>query len=46
VPQHHGVITDVLPDGVTYVEGSATSTGEFAFVGYTAATRTLPPLFS
>jgi uncharacterized repeat protein (TIGR01451 family) len=41
VAQHHGVITDVLPAGITYVDGSATSSDEFAFVGYTAATRTL-----
>lgn len=35
------VITDVLPVGISYVAGSATSDGQFTFVGYTAATRTL-----
>jgi hypothetical protein len=35
------VITDVLPAGLTYVPGSATSSDEFTFVGYEAGTRTL-----
>jgi fimbrial isopeptide formation D2 family protein len=34
-------ITDVLPAGLTYVTGSATSNTEFTFVNYTAGTRTL-----
>ena len=42
-PLDNGVITDVLPTGVTYVSGSATDSGngEFAFDGYDSATRTL-----
>ena len=40
-PVTDGVITDVLPIGVTYVVGSATNNEEFTFAGYTAATRTL-----
>jgi uncharacterized repeat protein (TIGR01451 family) len=35
------VITDVLPAGVTYVDGSATSDDQFTFAGYDDATRTL-----
>jgi hypothetical protein len=35
------VITDVLPVGVTYVDGSATDSDEFIFQGYDDATRTL-----
>ena len=34
-------ITDVLPAGVTYVNGSASSNDEFTFDGYDSATRTL-----
>ena len=34
-------IEDVLPEGLTYVNGSASSDGQFAFVGYDATTRTL-----
>ncbi len=38
---HNGVITDVLPTGLTYVPRSATGNGEFTFAGYDAGTRTL-----
>ena len=41
IPQTNGVVTDVLPEGVTYVDGSASSNDEFTFVEYDAATRTL-----
>jgi uncharacterized repeat protein (TIGR01451 family) len=34
-------ITDVLPAGVTYVNGSASSNDEFTFDGYDSASRTL-----
>jgi uncharacterized repeat protein (TIGR01451 family) len=37
----NGVITDVLPVGVTYVDGSASNNAEFSFQGYDDATRTL-----
>jgi fimbrial isopeptide formation D2 family protein len=38
----NGVITDVLPIGLTYVEGSATSSAEFTFVPpFNTTTRTL-----
>ena len=40
-PVSHGVITDVLPGGLQYVDGSATSNSEFTFIGYDATTRTL-----
>lgn len=42
-PVANGVIEDVLPDGVTYVDGSATDSanGEFVFDGYDAGSRTL-----
>jgi uncharacterized repeat protein (TIGR01451 family)/fimbrial isopeptide formation D2 family protein len=40
-PVTDGVISDVLPEGLGYVEGSATSSAEFSFVGYDEATRTL-----
>ena len=43
-PVTGGVITDVLPLGYTYVANSATAStpgGEFTFVSFTAATRTL-----
>src|SRR4051794_14378947 len=40
-PDTNGIITDVLPAGLTYVNGSATSNDEFTFVSYTAGTRTL-----
>ena len=35
------VITDVLPLGLNYVAGSATSNGDVSFDGYTPGTRTL-----
>ncbi len=37
----NAVITDVLPVGLDYVDGSATNSADFTFVGYDAATRTL-----
>jgi uncharacterized repeat protein (TIGR01451 family) len=40
-PVTNGVITDVLPVGVTYVDGSATDDAQFTFQGYDDATRTL-----
>jgi len=40
-PVHNGVITDVLPVGVTYVSGSASSNAEFTFQSYDSGTRTL-----
>jgi fimbrial isopeptide formation D2 family protein/uncharacterized repeat protein (TIGR01451 family) len=40
-PVHNGVITDTLPTGLTYVDGSATNNDEFTFVDYDDATRTL-----
>jgi uncharacterized repeat protein (TIGR01451 family) len=40
-PVTNGVITDVLPIGVTYVDGSATDDDQFTFQGYDDATRTL-----
>jgi uncharacterized repeat protein (TIGR01451 family) len=40
-PVTDGVITDVLPVGVTYVDDSATDSDEFIFQGYDDATRTL-----
>ncbi len=40
-PVTHGVITDVLPLGLTYVNGSATNNAEFTFVAYSSTTRTL-----
>ena len=36
-PVTDGVITDVLPDGLTYVAGTATDNDEFAFQSYDAA---------
>ncbi len=40
-PVTNGVITDVLPIGLTYVAGSATNNAEFTFVAYNGTTRTL-----
>ena len=40
-PVNNGVITDTLPVGLTYVDGSATGNAEFSFVDYDDATRTL-----
>lgn len=40
-PVHDGVITDTIPAGLTYVDGSATNSDEFSFVSYDAASRTL-----
>ena len=40
-PVTNGKITDVLPQGLTYVDGSATSDAQFTFDSYDSATRTL-----
>jgi uncharacterized repeat protein (TIGR01451 family) len=40
-PLTGGTLTDVLPAGLDYVTGSATSNAEFSFVGYDAGSRTL-----
>jgi uncharacterized repeat protein (TIGR01451 family)/fimbrial isopeptide formation D2 family protein len=40
-PVNNGVITDTIPEGLTYVDGSATDNAEFTFVDYDDATRTL-----
>ena len=40
-PITNGVISDVLPEGLEYVEGSATDDANFSFVDYDEATRTL-----
>jgi fimbrial isopeptide formation D2 family protein/uncharacterized repeat protein (TIGR01451 family) len=40
-PVDNGVVTDVLPEGLAYVDGTASSNDEFAFVSYDEATRTL-----
>ena len=40
-PVTNGIITDVLPIGLTYVNGSATDNAEFTFDSYNAGTRTL-----
>jgi uncharacterized repeat protein (TIGR01451 family) len=37
----NGIITDVLPEGLQYVDGTASSNAEFTFVGYDATSRTL-----
>jgi fimbrial isopeptide formation D2 family protein len=38
---HNATIKDVLPNGLTYVAGSATSDSQFTFQGFDAGTRTL-----
>ena len=40
-PVDNGVVTDVLPEGLAYVDGTASSNDEFSFVGYDEETRTL-----
>jgi len=40
-PVTNGIITDVLPNGLTYVADSATDSTEFTFVSYDSASRTL-----
>ena len=40
-PVTNGVITDVLPIGITYVAGSATNDAQFTFHSYSSGTRTL-----
>ena len=40
-PVTNGVISDVLPQGQTYVDGSATDNAEFTFQSYDSTTRTL-----
>ena len=37
-PVHNGIITDVLPDGVTYVTGSASSDAQFTFIDFNVTT--------
>jgi uncharacterized repeat protein (TIGR01451 family) len=37
----NGIITDVLPAGVTYVVGSASSNSQFTFTSYDTGSRTL-----
>lgn len=37
-PVHNGIITDVLPAGVTYVNGSASSDAQFTFVDFGVTT--------
>jgi uncharacterized repeat protein (TIGR01451 family) len=37
----NGILTDVLPAGVTYVDGSASSNSEFIFQSYDTGSRTL-----
>ena len=37
-PVANGIITDVLPDGVTYVTGSASSDAQFTFVDFNVTT--------
>ena len=37
----NGTITDVIPAGLDYVDGTASSNAEFTFVAYDQATRTL-----
>ena len=37
----NAVITDVVPKGLQYVDGSATNNAEFTFDGYDSTTRTL-----
>jgi uncharacterized repeat protein (TIGR01451 family)/fimbrial isopeptide formation D2 family protein len=41
VPQTNGLLTDVLPAGLTFVAGTASDSDEFTFQGYDASTRTL-----
>jgi fimbrial isopeptide formation D2 family protein len=38
---HNAVITDVLPEGVTYKSGTASSDAQFTFDSYNPSTRTL-----
>ena len=40
-PVANAEIVDILPDGVTYVNGSATSNGTFVFQGYNPGDRSL-----
>ena len=40
-PVTNAVITDTLPAGLGYVDGSAVGNSQFTFVNYNAATRTL-----
>jgi hypothetical protein len=37
-PDDNGIITDVLPDGVTYVNGSASSDAQFTFIDFGVTT--------
>ena len=40
-PVTGGVITDVIPNGMTYIAASATDSAEYTFTSYDPATRTL-----
>jgi fimbrial isopeptide formation D2 family protein len=40
-PVHNGVIADVLPVGLAYIDGTATGNAEFTFVNFDAGSRTL-----
>ena len=40
-PVDNATITDVIPAGLTYVSGTASSDATFTFAGYDSATRTL-----
>jgi uncharacterized repeat protein (TIGR01451 family) len=37
-PVHNGIITDVLPAGLTYVSGSASSDAQFTFIDFNVTT--------
>ncbi len=45
-PVTGGIITDVMPEGLTYVTGTATDNDEFTFEDYNSVTRTLTWLAS
>ena len=45
-PVTNGIITDVMPEGLTYLAGTATSNDEFTFESYDSASRTLTWLAS
>jgi uncharacterized repeat protein (TIGR01451 family) len=40
-PVTMGIITDVLPAGVTYIDGTAVGDAQFTFIGYDIPSRTL-----
>ena len=45
-PVTNGIITDVMPEGLTYLAGTATDNDEFTFESYDSASRTLTWLAS